>query len=416
MPVYEYEAYDEKGKTRSGVLDADTPKEARIQLRAQRIHVTRIVPIETGKQKKERSALLLWLPKFKASRRRDEVSTITRQLSVLLKAGIPMAQSLTALIDQAASRELETILRDVREKVSQGAGLAEALSHHPDYFSQLFVNMVKAGEASGTLDEVLGRLADYSQKQDKLRNRVKAALTYPVVMVIFGSIVVFVLVTFVVPRILQVIQRGPSAKGTADLPMPTRVLMTVSTAVGSWWWLIILLALTGIVLFRLSLRNKDFRFRWDSFTLRVPVLGDLLKKSAVSRFAVTFSTLLKSGIPVLEALVIVRNIVDNSVMARTIDQVRANITEGTDIATPLKKSGVFPPVVGYMISIGEQSGQLEEILERIAEAYDDEIEISAQKITSMIEPVLIICLAMAVGFIVIAILLPIMEISTSFKR
>jgi type II secretion system protein F len=415
MPVYEYEAYDDKGKSRSGVLDADTPRDARNQLRARRVHVTKIKPIETGK-KKERSALLLWVPKFKARRRRDEVSTITRQLSVLLRAGIPMAQSLTALIDQAASRELETILRDVREKVSQGAGLAEALSHHPDYFSQLFVNMVKAGEASGTLDEVLGRLADYSQKQDKLRNRVKAALTYPTVMIIFGSIVVFVLVTFVVPRILQVINRGPMGKNSADLPTPTRILMAVSSAIGGWWWLIILLVISAIVVFRMSLRNKDFRFRFDSFALRVPVVGDLLKKSAVSRFAVTFSTLLKSGIPVLEALVIVRNIVDNSVMARTLDEVRVNITEGTDIATPLKKSGVFPPIVGYMISIGEQSGQLEEILERIAEAYDDEIEISAQKITSMIEPILIIALALAVGFIVIAILLPIMEISSSFKR
>ena len=416
MPVYEYQAYDDKGKTRTGVLDADTPKDARVKLRAQHVHVTTIKPIETGTEKKERNPLLLWVPKLRARRQREEVSNLTRQLATLLKAGIPMAQALTALIEQASSRDLETILRDVREKVSQGAGLAEALSHHPDHFSQLYVNMVKAGEASGTLDSVLARVATHTRKQEQLRNRVKAALTYPAVMVIFGTIVVFVLVTFVVPKIMQVIEQGRPGQKTMDLPMPTRILMGVSGFVGSWWWFIVLVVIGAIVLFKMSLRNPEFRFRFDRFNLKVPVVGELLRKSAVSRFAVTLSTLLKSGIPVLEALAIVRNIVSNSVLARTIDEIGVRITEGTDIATPLKKSGVFPPVVGYMISIGEQSGQLEEILERIAEAYDDEIEISAQKITSMVEPVLIISLALAVGFVVIAILLPILEISTSMKK
>jgi general secretion pathway protein F len=416
MPVYEYQAYDGKGKTRTGVLDADTPKDARLKLRAQHVHVTSIAPIDTGKAKKERNPLLLWVPKLKARRQREEVSNLTRQLATLLRAGIPMAQSLTALIEQASSRNLETILRDVREKVSQGAGLAEALSHHPDHFSQLYVNMVKAGEASGTLDEVLARVATHTRKQEQLRNRVKAALTYPSVMLIFGTIVVFVLVTFVVPKILQVIQQGQVGRDEFVLPMPTRVLMAVSGFVGGWWWFIVFAVIGTIVLFKMSLRNPEFRFRFDRFSLKIPVVGELLRKSAVSRFSVTLSTLLKSGIPVLEALSIVRNIVSNMVLARTIDEIRVRITEGTDIATPLKKSGVFPPVVGYMISIGEQSGQLEEILDRISEAYDDEIEISAQKITSMVEPVLIIGLALAVGFVVIAILLPILEISTSMKK
>jgi general secretion pathway protein F len=415
VPVYEYQAYDAKGKTRTGVLDADTPKDARVKLRARHVHVTSIKVLDTGKEKK-RSTLLLWLPKLKARRHREEVNNLTRQLATLLRAGIPLAQSLTALIEQASSRDLETILRDVREKVSQGAGLAEALGHHPDYFSQLFVNMVKAGEASGTLDEVLTRLADYSQRWERLIHRVKAALTYPTVMVLFGAIVVFVLVTFVVPRILQVIEQGQVGGQKTTLPMPTQLLIAISSFVAAWWWLIILATLAGIVLFRLSLQNPEFRYKVDRFLLRVPVVGELLRKSAVSRFAVTLATLLKSGIPVLEALVIVRNIVTNSVLARTLDEVRERITEGTDIATPLKKSGVFPPVVGYMISIGEQSGQLEEILDRVAEAYDDEIEISTQKITSLVEPVLIISLALAVGFIVISILLPILDISTAMKR
>ncbi len=410
MPVYEYSAFNNSGKTISGVLDADSPKEARIKLRAQRVHVVDLKAIDTGKPK-ARSVLTVWIPEFKAKRRRTDVNTVTRQLATLLRSGIPLAQGLSALIEQAGSREMETVLRDVREKLTQGAGLAESLGHHPHYFNDLFVNMVKAGEAAGNLDDVLDRLASYGQKQDKIRNKIKAALAYPAVMIIFGSVVVFILVTFVVPNILQVINKTGQA-----LPMPTRILVGTTEFFGAWWPFVIVGVIASLVIFKLALKNPEARFKWDRFKLRVPVLGDLLKKASVSRFAVTFSTLLKSGVPVLDALVIVRNIVDNQVLARTLDEVRVRITEGADISSPLKKSGVFPPVVGYMISIGEQSGHLEEVLERISEAYDDEIEIAAQKLTSLIEPILIMAMSIVVGFIVIAILMPILEIGQKARR
>jgi len=285
--------------------------------------------------------------------------------------------------------------------------MAEALAFHPTYFSELYVNMVRAGEASGNLDVVLTRLADYGQQQNRLRAKVKAALTYPVVMVAFGVIVVFVLTTFVVPRILEVLR---SAKRDAALPLPTQLLTTVSDFLQHYWWFVVLAAAGLYLAFKLLMKEEKYRLARDKFMLSFPVFGDLLKKQAVSRFAVTLSTLLKSGIPALQALSIVKNILENRVLKQVVSEVHDRILEGADIATPLKRSGIFPPVVGYMVSIGEQSGQLEEILDRISEAYDEEIELTVQKVTSLIEPVLIIGLAGGVGFIVLAILLPILQI------
>lgn len=403
MPIYEYKAINEKGDTVTGILDADTPKAARTVLRAKKKHVTDIKEVQDVGGEERRSRM----PSFLRRKHREEIAMVTRQLATMLKAGIPLAQAVNALVEQASKQDIEAILRDVREKITQGAGLAEALAFHPTYFSDLYVNMVRAGEASGNLDAVLTRLADYGQQQNRLRGKVKAALTYPLVMVVFGVIVVFVLTTFVVPRILEVLR---TAKRDAALPLPTQLLNAVSNFLQSWWWLVVIAVIVAFSLFKLLLKDERYRLAWDRFILTLPVFGELLKKQAVSQFAVTLSTLMKSGIPALQALAIVRNIMQNRVLKQVISEIHDRIIEGADIATPLKKSGVFPPVVGYMVSIGEQSGQLEEILDRISEAYDDEIELTVQKVTSLIEPVLIICLAGGVGFIVLAILLPILEI------
>jgi general secretion pathway protein F len=411
MPVYQYKGYDGNGSPKTGMLDADSAKEARIQLRALHVHVTDLDPLETLTATTARR----FLPKFLQKRHRQQVTLLTRQLSTMLRSGIPLASSLTALIDQAGTPDLEVVLRDVREKVTQGVTFADALANHPGYFDDLFVNMVKAGEAAGNLDVVLGRLADFTQKQDRIRSKISAALAYPMVMCFFGFIVVIVLMTFVVPRIMKVLQRGPGRSQEA-LPLPTQILITVSDFTGAYWWLILGAIAGGWALFRVALRNEEFRYRYDAFRLKVPVLGDLFRKSAVSRFCITLSTLLKSGIPALQALKIVRGIVGNLVIARVVDEVHEKIVAGADISGPVKKSGVFPPVVGYMIAVGEQAGTLEEMLERVAEAYDDEVEISAQKVTSMIEPVLIVAMSLVVGFIVVAILLPIMQIGQMAGR
>jgi type II secretion system protein F len=409
MPVFEYRALDGHGKVREGILDADTAKEARLKLRDQKVHVVdlRTKSDIVGKKRQ-------WMPGLLRRRHSEEVSGVTRQLATMLKSGIPLAQSLSALIDQAETPDIEAVLRDVREKVTQGASLADALAFHPTYFTELYVNMVKAGQAAGTLDVVLKRLADYMQKQNRMRARVKAALAYPFVMVIIGALVVIGLMTFVVPKILAVIKAA--GKGKAVLPLPTKVLILASNFVRDWWWAALAGAFVLWFFYRGALRSEGFRYRRDRFLLSVPVMGDLLKKQAVSRFAVTLAALLRSGVPALHALTIVRSVVDNQVLARVVGEIHDRILEGADIAGPMKKSGIFPPVVGYMISIGEQSGQLEEMLERIAEAYDEELEVATTKFTALLEPILIVGMAVVVGFIVLAVLLPIMDIGTSIRR
>ncbi len=404
MPVFQYKGFDAGGAARAGILDADSPKEARLQLRSMHVHITELEPLAALTVGSSRR----FLPAFLQKRHREEIVLLTRQLGTMLRSGIPLASCITALVEQADEQDVEVVLRDIREKVTQGATFADALAHHPGYFDQLYVNMVKAGEAAGNLDVILARLADFMQKEARVRAKVKAALAYPVVMMIFGVLVVTVLMTFVVPRILSVLAKGPQKN--MPLPVPTKILVTVSGFMGSYWYLIFGGVIAAFLSFRVAMRNEEFQYKWDKFRLRAPVLGDLFKKSAVSRFCTTFSTLLKSGIPALQALAIVKGIVGNKVMERVVDEIHQKIVEGADISGPVKKSGVFPPVVGYMIAVGEQAGTLEEMLERVAEAYDAEVEITSQKVTSMIEPILIVCLSLVVGFIVIAILLPILQI------
>lgn len=411
MPVFQYKGYDTDGKGREGILDADSPKEARIQLRAMRVHVTDLVPLETLTV----SSVKRFLPAFMQRRHRGQITLLTRQLATMLRSGIPLASCVNALVEQAGHPDLEIVLRDIREKITQGVTFADALSNHPGYFDDLFCNMVKAGETAGTLDEVLGRLADFNQKQDRIRGKISAALAYPMVMVFFGVIVVIVLMTFVVPRIMGVIQRGPSGK-QAVLPLPTRILVGASDFMGAYWPVVVGTIVALFVLFRLAMKSEDFAYKVDAFRLRIPLLGDLFRKSAVSRFCVTLATMLKSGIPALQALSIVEGIVGNRVMAKVVRDVHAKIVEGADISGPIKRSGVFPPVVGYMIAVGEQAGTLEEMLTRVSEAYDEEVELSAQKVTSMIEPILIVAMSLVVGFIVVAILLPILQIGQMAAR
>jgi general secretion pathway protein F len=404
MPVFQYRGIDPGGAARAGILDADSAREARLQLRSMHVHVTDLEPLSALTVGSSRR----FLPKFMQRRHRDEIVLLTRQLGTMLRSGIPLASCLTAMVEQAEHQDLEVVLRDIREKVTQGATFADALAHHPGYFDDLFVNMVKAGEAAGNLDQILSRLADFTQKQERIRAKVKAALAYPVVMMIFGVLVVTVLMTFVVPRILTVLKKGPQKD--APLPLPTEILVTVSTFMVTYWYLLLGAVILVWFMFRVAMRSEEFQYKWDRMRLRVPILGDLFRKAAVSRFCTTFGTLLKSGIPALQALTIVKGIVGNKVMARVVDEIHQKIVEGADISGPVKKSGVFPPVVGYMIAVGEQSGTLEEMLERIAEAYDSEVEITSQKVTSMIEPILIVGLSLVVGFIVVAILLPILQI------
>jgi general secretion pathway protein F len=318
-----------------------------------------------------------------------------------------MAEALNAIIDQADTRRIETMFRSIRERITQGTSLGDALAEYPQLFSDLYVNMVKAGEATGQVDVVLKRLADFLQRQRQLTRKVVSALTYPMLMVAIGLLVVSILMTVVVPKITDMlIDTGQK------MPGPTLVLISISNAFKHYWWLGGLILAAIVYGFERLYKTDKGRLFIDRNLLRMPVIGELLRKAAIARFSRTLSTLLSSGVPAVTALEITQRVVGNRVLADATGLIRTKILEGTDIATPLKATGVFPSVVGYMVAVGEQSGQLEEMLDRIADAYDEEIEVVTDRVTTILEPLMIIALAVVVGFIVWSIVLPILQVGS----
>jgi general secretion pathway protein F len=421
VPIFEYRAFASGGAARTGVIDADTPREARARLRRDNLLVSDLVELRDGARRGGRSVrtpsarLLERLQHLRSGhsgpggRDLEVVAAITRQMGTLLGAGIPLAEALRAIIEQAETRRIETMFRTLRERITQGASLGDALAEHPRYFSELYVNMVKAGEATGKVDQVLRRLADFLHRQRALQRKVVAALTYPIMMILLGIVVVGILMTVVVPKITAMLQEMGKT-----IPVPTQVLITVSNGFKNYWWLGCLVIAAVSFAIERYYKTRNGRLVLDRVQLRLPVLGDVLRKAAVARFSRTLSTLLGSGVPAVQSLEITRNVVNNEVLARATDHIRDKILEGTDIATPLKAVGVFPPVVGYMVAVGEKSGELEQMLDRIADAYDEEIEVATERATTILEPVMIVVLAVVVGFIVYSIILPILQ-STSVR-
>jgi general secretion pathway protein F len=309
------------------------------------------------------------------------------------------------IIEQAPDKKIESAFRDIREKVTQGMPLGDAVLQHPAYFTDLFSNMVKAGESSGALDKVLVRLAQFLQAQTRLKNKVGAALIYPMVMSGVGVIVVAVLMTLVVPKVTQLLKgRGQ------ELPTPTYILISVSDFLVNYW-LLVMVGLIGLVLaFQLFVNSEKGRLAFDTFKLRLPVFGDLMRKQAMARFSITLATLLRSGVPALQALQVTKAVLDNKVLQNALTTVHDRVLEGADLSTPMKQTGVFPPTVSYMVGVGEQAGNLEEMLERIAGTFDEEVDLATQKLTSIIEPVIIVLLATVVAGIVIAIVMPLLQL------
>ncbi len=406
MPIYAYKALTTDGRKSSGIVDADSPKDARAKLRKQNLLVTDIR--ESGGSARESLAFKLRrLQGVNApnKKRNEQVSAVTRQLASLLAAGIPLAEALRAVVEQAPDRQIEQVFRDIREKVSQGVSFGDAVAQHPAYFTELYSAMVKAGEASGALDRVLAKLAEYLLAQSRLRNKVGAAMVYPMIMILIGILVVAILMTFVVPRIAQMmLSRGK------ELPLPTQVLISVSNFFVNWWWAVCV----GLILVSLAwnwfLRHPKGRLLWDGLKLRLPVFGDLMRKQAVGRFATTFATLLRSGVPAIRAIQVTKDTLGNQVLADALQKVHDHILEGTDIATPMRLSKVFPPVVSYMVAVGEQAGNLEEVLEQIAASYEEEVELATQKLTTVLEPLIIVVLASIVAGIIVSIILPLLQI------
>ena len=336
-----------------------------------------------------------------------EASIFTRQLSTLISAGIPLVPSFSVLLAQTKNPALQKILAQIRADLNEGKSLTTGMENFPSVFTPLYINMVKAGEASGTINLVLERLADFSESQQALMSKIRSALAYPLIMLLVGSLVIFLLMTFVVPKIT-----GIFTDMKQTLPLITVILIAVSNFLKSFWWLIFLLILAGIAAFKYltAVTQTGHRF-WDSFRLKAPVWGSVNLKIVIARFSRTLATLLQSGVPLLTAMEIVRNVVDNIVIGETIARAAKEVEEGQSLAAPLAASGLFPPMVTEMIAVGEQTGSLEKMLNRIAVAYETEAQSDIMVMTSLLEPIMILVMGLVVGFIVVSILLPIFEMN-----
>lgn len=414
MAVYEYKGVGADGKAIRGVFDADGPRQLRAALRKEGIYLTEYSEERGGGRKQTRRSNTL---ESAGSREVEfgelfqrikimEVALVTRSMATLIKAGIPVVDSLSACVEQSENPKLKKVLTEVKTSVNEGAALSKALAEHPKVFTPLYINMISAGESSGTLDIVFARLADFVESQVKLRTKLIGTLMYPAIMLIIGFVIVTMMMVFVIPKITEMFEEMG-----AQLPFITRVLIALSEAVRGYWYVGIALLALGAWRYRKYVATEVGRKAVDAIKLRVPVFGDLLRMVAVARFTKTFATLLSSGVPLLAALDIVKNVLNNVVLAEVVDGARVAIKEGEGIAGPLVRSKQFPPLMTHMIAIGERSGQLEEMLDNVAGAYETQVDSKITQLTAILEPVMIVLMGVGVAFLVFAILMPMMQLN-----
>jgi general secretion pathway protein F len=405
MPVFEYKALDQRGKTVGGLKEADSPKTLRSALRRDGIFLTEVLgQKEAAAQAKRDVSVRRWVGGRITA---DDIAITTRQLAVLVGAGVPLVEALAALVDQVDHERMKRIVSDVRQRVNEGSSLADAIAAQGKVFSTLYINMIRAGESSGALEVVLVRLADFTESQARLRSKIIGTLTYPAAMVCIGTAIMGILFAVVIPKITKIFEDTKVA-----LPWTTRALMGFSTSVRDWWWAFLLFFLGAAFLFARWRRTPNGRAAWDRWVLTAPLFGALVRQIAIARFSRTLSTLLRSGVPLLTSLDIVKNILGNVRLQTVVEESREAIKEGESIAAPLKRSGEFPPLVYHMVAIGERSGQLEEMLNNVANAYEAQVETKIGALTSLLEPLMIVAMGVVVAFIVFSILMPILQINT----
>lgn len=412
MAVYEYKGLDGAGKAVAGIIDADTAKIARVRLRKQGLFPTDIREQQEGATRRGDSLLSteIDLQKYLQFITTRDISVMTTQLSTLVSAHVPMAEALSALVDQSEKEKLKVILSKVKEKVMEGSSLGDAMAEHPKVFSELYVQMVRAGEKSGALDEVLKRLASYGDAQVKLQGQIFGAIAYPIILGIVGILILVGLFVGVIPGIRDMFDSMPG--GSANLPIITKVVFFMGDLLVGWWWAGIVLAAGAVVLFRRWVATTSGRSRWDRMRLRIPIFGKVGRLVGVSRFCRTLSTLLVSGVPIIAALDIVESVIGNVVLAEAVKKCGENIAEGQSIALPLKASGEFPPLVTHMIAIGEKTGELEKMLTIVADAYEDEVEATITAVTSLLGPMMIMSIGGMVFLVALGLLTPMMNISS----
>jgi general secretion pathway protein F len=412
MPVFEYRGLSAAGKQVTGLLEADSSKSLRTQLRKIDVFLTDVLGQSEARTGKKAAAdrEVQFSKMFQGRVSSEDVAVITRQLSTLLHAGVTLVESLAALVDQTEKDRLKRALSDVKQRVNEGSSLADALGQHPRIFGNLYVNMVRAGEASGALDAVLARLADFTEGQAKLKQKLVGTLIYPAIMTVIGGGILVMLMTVVVPKVTRIFETMQ-----ATLPWTTRVLIFASNLLSGWWWLIVPLAIGSVVGSVAWTRSANGRPVFDAWVLKLPVAGSLLRMLLVSRFSRTLATLLKAGVPMLTAMDITKNVVTNTVLAGVVEMARDAIREGESIAGPLKRSGQFPPLVYHMVAVGERSGQLEEMLLNVADSYENQVNVRLGALTALLEPLIIVAMGAIIAFVAFSILMPILQLNTTIR-
>ncbi len=412
MPSYEYQVKDKSGKDVQGVLDAEDTSSLVKQLKAQGYLVVRI-------QEVKKAASILTVEKGPAKKaaggkggsiKLDDLVVFARQMTTLVAAGIPLVQSLDILADQVDKEKFRVVLKKMHLDVQSGKSFSEAMLVHQKIFSMLFIHMVRAGEMSGKLEEILDRVAHYFEKSSALQKKVKAAMMYPAAVSMMAFFITFFMLAFIIPKFATIFD-GLGAR----LPTPTLILIAISRYLSIHWWWILSLIGGGAFLFSRIIRMPAGRLAWDSFTLKMPIFGPIILKVAVSKFARTLSTLVRSGVSILAALEIVTKTSENARIEKIIVDLIASVKRGETLAGPLDKSNVFPSMVVRMIAIGEETGELEEMLSKIADFYDSQVDTAVSGLTSLIEPLIIAFLGIVIGGIVIALFLPILTLTQSIK-
>jgi general secretion pathway protein F len=397
MPVFRYQALNESGQKVHGVLNAPNEVTARARVREQGLFPT---SLEVGPESR------LALPSFGKPVGDRDLAATTRLLATLLAAGFSVVEALSTLSNQSASPHMAQIVRDVRNRVEEGGRLSSGLEAHPEVFPELYIQMVRAGEGSAALFEVLSELADYLEVRSKVRDKLQAALAYPAIMTVVGLGMLAFLVAWVVPTMAELLRSGGR-----DLPLITTILMFLGDILLGYWWSFPFLGFGGYTALRMYLATESGRDNYHWFLLRAPGLGNLNLKMSMARFSRLFGVLLQAGVPVLQALEIVRGVVDNIHIARVLEQARTEVAKGASISDPLRASGLFPPLVVDMIAAGQRAGKLTETLHRLAEGYDSEVESAIETFMALLEPMLILIMAVAVSFVVAGVLLPIFEMN-----
>ncbi len=408
MAVFEYHALERSGKKVNGVIDADSPVAARRKLRDQELYPTDVQAsglarggVAPGGADRAQAIRL----DFVTVR---DLALATRQLAVLLEAGMPLAEALSATVEQSSRAALKNALFDIRDRVMEGATFADSLESHAKIFSSLYVNMVRAGEASGTLEPVLFRLVDILEHQARMKNKVLSTLAYPAFMLTFSLGIISFLMMVIVPRITSLFERLGQ-----ELPQLTRILIATTDILGAYWYLMLGAVVLAYMSWRYWISTPQGRLAWDRFKLRVPLLGTLHLKLVCGRFARILGSMLESGLTMMKALDVVSTVVQNRHIEKTMEEVKAGVRRGRDLAAPMEESGVFPPLLIQMVELGQRSGQIESMLLKAADTYDEDVQLTVDALVSLLEPIIIVVMGVFIGMLVLSILLPILNMSTN---